>query len=200
MTLLDALEEDGGLSLEQLLGMDDSGDKEEFEFQKTRAEDGRRDAMLWIGIRYLKGDIVPQDAAEGIYWLMESDSEIGFNDIGDFFEKQGDYAQAESWYLKAAQMEAEYSYMAYNSLSTLFLRPDNADIEKASYWTLRSLKELYNIPEECKAIEGYVSRQEQFVFGCAKVLALCYKDTNPEKAEKWQQVVAAHEDEEGEEK
>jgi len=46
--------------------------KKTIEFQKKRAEEGSAAAQYELGLRYLKGDGLPKDAALGRHWIERS--------------------------------------------------------------------------------------------------------------------------------
>lgn len=121
-TLLDSLTEDSP-SLAELLGMEET-DTQDIAVQKRMAENGNKNMITYLGLRYLKGDGVPQDIAEALFWLEQSDSGIAAREVADFYEMNGENALAQEWYLKAAK-DKENACNAYIRLTLLELEKTN---------------------------------------------------------------------------
>jgi TPR repeat protein len=102
-TLLDSQEKTQP-SLAEMLGMAQS-DEMDIESLKKRAENADEETAcnlaLVIGHKYEKGDGVPQDTLEAMYWYEQSGNAAALVALGQFFAEQGNLDQAEACYLKA---------------------------------------------------------------------------------------------------
>ncbi len=131
-TLLDAMAKENQ-SLAELLGMDEAK-TEDISLLKKLAEDGNKNMMTLLGVKYMTGDGVPQDTMEAMYWLEKSGDFVSLTTMGDFYKDNGEVNLAEESYLKAAE-KAENPCATYMKLISMFLlNKDTRDIQKTDMY------------------------------------------------------------------
>ncbi|MBQ7796980.1 MAG: leucine-rich repeat protein [Lachnospiraceae bacterium] len=123
-TLLDAMAKENQ-SLADLLGMNEAK-TEDITLLKKLAEEGNKDMMTLLGIKYMTGEGVPKDTMEGMYWLEKSGDFVSLIQMGDFYRDNGEADLAEELYLKAVD-KADDPCGTYMKLISLFMKNPKSD-------------------------------------------------------------------------
>lgn len=130
-TLLDAMAGENK-SLAELLGMEENGASDNIDQLKAMAESGNETAMQLLGLKYLKGDGVPQDTMEAMYWLEKCNSSVAFFSIAEFYKDNGDKETAEEWYLKTINAGDSFVCNSYLQLALMHMSGEDKNLDKTA--------------------------------------------------------------------
>ncbi|MBM4226239.1 MAG: sel1 repeat family protein [Gammaproteobacteria bacterium] len=113
---------------------------------RARAEQGSSYAQVLMGVKYHKGDGVPQDMAEAARWSRmaaeQGDSRGQYNlgamyDSGDGVSQ--DFAEAAAWYRKAAEQGDSRGQYSLGDMYQLGQGVDQSDVEAYRWFSLAAV-------------------------------------------------------------
>lgn len=172
---------------------------------RTPAEEGNADAQYNLGVIYERGQGIPQNYTQAVYWYQkaaEQGHEAAENNLaGMYLDGRGlpqDYTQAVNWYRKAADQGLA---TAQENLGDLYFlgKGVTQDYSKAVYWYLKAAeqgygKAQYNLGNMYHYGRGVTqSYAEDYFWTSLAASATDYSgNLRPEDVQKWRDEAISH--------